>query len=391
MVLVALLVTAPDGWTKGRPDPPSSDPKVLRVGSARALTSVLQASRIARDGDVVEIDAGDYPDDAASWPQNNLTIRAVGGRARLVATNTIAEGKAIWVVKGNNIVVENIEFSGARSPHQNGAGIRHEGGLLTVRRCRFERNEMGILTWNNAAAELVVEASEFRDNAVAPEYQREGSIGHQIYVGTIRSFTLRDSYVHRGATGHLVKSRARENRIFYNRITDEAAGSSSYEIDFPNGGIAYVLGNIIEQSARTENAVMVAVGAEGYKWPRTELYLLNNTLVDNFHGGGHFLRVWPGADRVMVVNNLLVGPTTISQYGPGTYARNFNARSLDFRSAVDFDFRLDAKARQVGMAVDPGTANGVRLRPQREYVQPLRSRPVPKGPYSPGALQSLAR
>ncbi len=385
----ALLLASAPGWTNGT-DESAAGPRVLRVGSLRALTSVAEASRLARDGDSVEIDAGDYPGDVASWPQSHLTIRAVGGRARIIATDAIAEGKALMVVKGDQVVVEHLEFSGARSPHQNGAGIRHEGGRLTVRDCLFERNEMGILTWNNAAAELIVESSEFRDNAVAPEYEREGSIGHQLYVGTIRSFTLRDSYVHRGAVGHLVKSRARENRIFYNRITDEAGGTSSYELDFPNGGIAYVLGNLIEQSARTENAVMVAFGAEGYKWPRAELYLSHNTLVDH-HQGGHFLRVWPGADRLLAVNNLLVGPGTMTHAGTGTYARNLHARASDFRSAAAYDYRLHAKARQAGKAVDPGVANGVRLRPEREYAQPLRSRPVPKGPYSPGAVQSLAR
>jgi len=40
--------------------------------------------------------------------------------------------------------------------------------------------------------------------------------------------------------------------------------------------------------------------------------------------------------------------------------------------------------------VDPGEANGVSLRPEREYVHPRGSRPVPSTPYSPGALQSVA-
>lgn len=35
--------------------------------------------------------------------------------------------------------------------------------------------------------------------------------------------------------------------IYYNRLTDEAGGQASYELEFPNGGMVYVVGNIVEQ------------------------------------------------------------------------------------------------------------------------------------------------
>ena len=85
--------------------------------------------------------------------QNDLTIRAIGGRARMVASRGQRRGKAIWVIKGDRVVIENIEFTGARVADRNGAGIRHEGGKLTVHNCLFERNESGLLTWNNENAE----------------------------------------------------------------------------------------------------------------------------------------------------------------------------------------------------------------------------------------------
>jgi hypothetical protein len=46
-------------------------------------------------------------------------IRAVGGRARLRADGAHAEGKAIWVIKGNDTTIEGVEFSGAEVPDQN--------------------------------------------------------------------------------------------------------------------------------------------------------------------------------------------------------------------------------------------------------------------------------
>ena len=77
---------------------------------------------------------------------SKLTLRGIGqGRVKLPANGKHAGGKAIWVIAGNDVTVENIEFSGARVPDRNGAGIRPEGQNLTVRNCRFYDCEDGIL------------------------------------------------------------------------------------------------------------------------------------------------------------------------------------------------------------------------------------------------------
>jgi len=368
----------------------SGVPRVLRVGSRQVITNIASAARLARNGDTVEVDAGDYLDDVASWPQDDLTIRAVGGRARMISVDARAENKALWVIKGNRVVIENIEFTGVRVADRNGAGIRHEGGKLTVRNCLFERNEMGLLTWNSEVAELVVEASEFRDNGVSWTHQRGDPIGHQIYVGTIARFTLRESYVHAGAFGHLVKTRARENFIVNNRIADEASGKASYELEFPNGGVAYVLGNIIQQSAHTENFQLISYGAEGYRWPQSDLFLVNNTLVDDVPRGGAFLRVTPGAGRVVLINNLLLGNAILEPRPDWESDSNQVAQRDDMVSAATGDYRLRAASSLVGKAIEPGSAHGRALRLEREYVHPLQSRPLPEGPLNPGALQSVS-
>lgn len=360
---------------------------VIRVGPQHAVTRIAAAALIAKDGDTIEIDAADYVDDVASWPQSDLTIRAVGGRARLRSQTTNAEGKAIWVIKGNNVVVENIEFSGSHVPSRNGAGIRHEGGKLTIRNCLFQHNEMGILTWNDESAALVIEASEFRSNGGAEQYKQTDP-GHQIYVGTIARFELRYSYIHDGVFGHLVKSRARENHVFYNRITDER-GRASYEVEFPNGGIAYLIGNIVQQSSATDNPIMISYGAEGYKWPRNELYLVNNTLVDERAGDGTFLRVRPGAINLLAMNNLLVGSGVLESAGAGRYISNYTAGSADLVTEGR-EYRLRAGSALVGQAAGAGEANGVSLRPQREYAHPLRGMSIENLPLVPGALQQLA-
>jgi hypothetical protein len=393
VIAASLLSIAPAAPAKdhqpGSPqaNAPAGFPKrIIRVGKKAEVLSIAEASRRARPGDVIEIEAGDYFGDVAVWTQDDLTIRAVNGRARLIAAGAAAEGKAIWVVRAQRITIENIAFTGARVRGQNGAGIRHERGSLTVRNCLFEDNESGILTGNEGALELTVADSEFARNG--------GGRGqaHHLYAGTIGKLSVTGSYFHEARVGHLLKSRARENRILYNRLTDEAGGRASYELEFPAGGVAVVLGNLIEQGPGSENSVIVSMGAEGYHWPRNELHLAHNTIVNNRLQGGVFVTVKPGNATVRVVNNLFVGKGTFDVKVAGESASTETADWSEFAFAPRLDFRLKAQSRLVGRAQRPAAADGRSLIPAREYVHPASTAPIPAGgPLSPGAFQSVVR
>lgn len=361
----------------------------LQVGPQRALRTLAEAARRARDGDTIEVDAGDYRRDVAVWTQDRLHLRAVGGRVRLLATGGAAEGKAIWVVRGGSISAEGFDFEGARVPDRNGAGIRFEAGALTLRDCRFIGNEMGLLSANDARAELLLERCEFADN------RRPDGHNHQLYVGQIARLTMRGCYVHSGFVGHLVKSRAAVNLLYCNRITDESGGSASYEVEFPNGGVAVLVGNLVQQSSTSENTILISYGAEGYVGATHALALAHNTLVDKHPRGGVFLRVMRGEGRfaasvaLRAVNNLLAGnDSRLEAAGPGDF-RNNPAVDFDvFVRALREDWRLLARAPVAGRVVDPGEFAGVSLRPAHEYVHPRTLSPLPGPPRHPGALQT---
>lgn len=357
--------------------------QTLQVGPKRAVKTIAEAASLAKDGDTVEVDAGRYSADVAVWTQRDLQVRAVGGRVRLLADGAAAEGKAIWVVRGGPITVEGFDFEGAKVPGRNGAGIRFEEGQLIVRSCSFMHNEMGLLTSNNNQAELVIESSEFAHNG------RPDGHNHNLYVGSIASLSVTGSYFHHGVTGHLLKSRASQNRIFYNRLTDEPKGHASYELEFPNGGVAYVVGNIIGQGENTENSALISFGAEGYKWPANELYLVHNTLIDGKLVGGQFLRVRPGADVIKGINNLLVGSTSLKANGVGEFINNFNVHITEFEPQGAHELRLKTSSKLRGRAVDPGQANRQDLKPTRQYVHKLRTSALDSIAIHPGAIQQV--
>ena len=59
--------------------------ETLAVGPDRRVTTLAEAARVAKSGDTVEVDAGTYAGDVAVWTQDRLTLRATGGRVRLLA------------------------------------------------------------------------------------------------------------------------------------------------------------------------------------------------------------------------------------------------------------------------------------------------------------------
>jgi hypothetical protein len=314
-----------------------------------------------------------------------------------------------------------MEFTDARVPDHNGAGIRFEKGRLTVRNCLFENSENGILT-GSGDGELEIEDSEFANNGSGDGYT------HNLYVGAIRKLSVRGSYFHHAKVGHLLKSRAAENFIINNRLTDETGGTASYELEFPNGGVAYVIGNIIGQSATTSNAAIIAVGGEGYTWPRNELYLINNTIADDRPQDGIFLSVKPGIGALKGINNVLIGngsseTATIEHFGKekvqgwrdiarglrtkvrkivrpepqdtapqlkGQYANNVNGEWKQFALPARHDYRIVPGSVGLSTFVEPGNANGVRLAPDAEYHYPRGTRKLSRAPSLPGALQTLA-
>ncbi len=359
---------------------------VIKVGPSHGIHAISTAAALAKNGDTIEIEAGDYTGDVAVWKQDNLVIRGVGSagkRVRLIAAGASAEGKAIWVVRGGRITVENIEFTGARVPDRNGAGIRFEKGHLVVRNCRFIDNENGILT-SGGNLDLDIENSEFGHNGAGDGYS------HNLYVGAIRKLRVTGSYFHHAKVGHLLKSRATENHILYNRLTDEAQGRASYELEFPNGGLAYIIGNIIEQSTTTENPNIVSFGAEGYKHPANELYLINNTLIDNLPQSGFFLVSKPGFQVVKAYNNLLLGKRPLNSGGiDGEFINNPNVGKDSFILADRHDYRIQRESALHRTYMLPGAANGFELAPDREYVHPAGTRQFTSTPTLPGAKQTL--
>lgn len=340
-----------------------------QVGPAQTYTMPSQVSTLVSDGDTVNIEAGVYPSDVARWQADDLVLRGVGGMAHLESNGNSWGDKAIWVIQGDHTTVEWIEFSECAVPDQNGAGIRQEGLDLTVRHCYFHDNENGILGGEYHPSTIRIEYSEFDHNGYGDGFS------HNLYIGRVDSLIFRYNYSHHAHVGHELKSRAWVNVIEYNRIGNEAYGDASREIDLPDGGQAYVIGNVVQQGLQGQNSNMVGFAMEstGNPGPQ-ELYVVENTLV-NEKASGSFFQM-PGTVFFKAHGNILAGggsmvsawPTNIDTL---TNLRTTDIASVGFADAVNYDYHITASSPAHATAYPAGVANsGYPLVAWYEYVHP---------------------
>ncbi|HMH16566.1 MAG TPA: hypothetical protein VK572_00310 [Burkholderiales bacterium] len=350
----------------------------LQVGPMRAGVNAFPvpsaAIAAAHAGDVIEIDAGEYVDDNAVWPVSNLTLRGVGGRAHMRSTQFIGNGKGIWVTS-NNATVENIEFSGAAisvADGENAAGIRADGSGLTVCNGYFHNNQNGILDGNGV---VLVEYSEFDQNGHCPDPATGNGCTHNMYFSeNVSRFTLRYSYSHRAHEGHLVKSRAQENHILYNRIMDET-GDASYEIDLPQTGRSFIIGNLIQKGTTVNNSGVISFGVENANNLVHELYVVNNTIVNDSGASAQFLSLGGGfTPTIKLVNNIFAGSGSVPSGAGITSTNNLASSSaavLGLPNRAGFDYHLSSTSQAINAGTDPGTAGSVSLTPTSQYVYPI--------------------
>jgi len=344
----------------------------LSVGPGKTYGAPCAAFAAAKDGDTIEIQGNtSYNGDVCAIYRNNLTIRGVNGRPKINANGANALGKGIWVVSGNNVTVDNVEMSGAKVADRNGAALRLEGTGFTLRNAFIHDNENGILTNPNTASDIVIEYSEFGHNGYG-----DGQ-SHNLYIGNVKSLTFRYNFSHDANIGHNLKSRAITNTIVYNRFSSLAAGQTgstaagqpSYEIDLPNAGTSYVIGNVIQQPAVNQNPNLLAYGEEGASNPGKDLYVVNNTFLNDYSSGGNFVMVGSGVSTpVLLQNNIFGGIGTMTNQSNALDKTNYRAAAPGFVNRAGYDLHPTASALVIDAGSAPGnSAAGVPLAPVAQY------------------------
>src|SRR5690349_19677889 len=113
----------------------------LNVGAGQQYSTLASAVAASHDGDVIKVQAGTYTNDFAEI-RTKITIEGVGGMAKFVATGNVPNGKGI-LVTDTDVTLDHIELTGAAVKDLNGAGIRYQGGNLTITNSYIHDNQNG--------------------------------------------------------------------------------------------------------------------------------------------------------------------------------------------------------------------------------------------------------
>jgi hypothetical protein len=342
------------------------------VGPGKPYATPCAAIAAASAGDTIQVDAaGSYDGDTCAWTTDNLTVIGINGRPKIDLTGvTPNQSKGIFNISADHATLDNFELSGAAIDggsgpgDSNGAGIRHQGLFLTVKNCYIHNNQDGILgapiTANTGA--VIISNTEFSDNGEGDGYT------HNMYLGDYTTVTVEYSYSHHSNVGHLLKSRAFTSFILYNRLTDETGGNGSYELDLPNAGTAFVIGNVIEQSATSMNPGIVTYGEEGVPTGYdSHLYFVNNSVVNDLMSGTFVINA--STTPAILTNNIFYEPGTLNSNAADVLTTNFSTGDPMFSDLALLDLRLTSGSPCIDMGTDPGKAGSQSLEPVFEYVQ----------------------
>jgi Ca2+-binding RTX toxin-like protein len=312
----------------------------LTVGQGQQFTTIGAAVAASRDGDVVQVQAGTYTNDFATI-NTQITLQGVGGMVHMRATGPVSNDKGL-LITNTDVTIDHFEFSGATGGSGNAAGIRYQGGDLTVTNSYFHDNQNGLLANPVDGGTITIRNSEFDHNGAGDGYT------HNIYVGDIARLTIADSFFHDAVIGHQIKSRAQETIITGTRIFDED-GTSSYSVDLPNGGRAVLTGNTIQQGPNGDNPNIVAFGAEGNLHAGSSLTMTGNIVVNDM-GRGALL--WNVSGSPAALDGNQVWGVASNQLVSGSGATVTNTTYLAAEPA------LDASHPWTGAGPAPGAGPG---------------------------------
>lgn len=282
---------------------------LLIVGPGKHYEKPSAAALDARSGDTVQILPGIY-DDCAIWRQSDLLIEGLG--QGVVIGNRACAGKGVFVMSGENVTVRNVTLTGAHVADRNGAGIRAEGGNLTVESTRFIDNEEGILAAVRDG-EVVIKNSYFQGNGNCI-----AQCAHGIYVSSARRLRIEHSEFQEQHVGHHIKSRALVTEVVENVVHDGPHGDASYLIDIPNGGRITIEGNRLEKGPSARNLAAIAIGAEQKKpqHDTDQILVQNNDFVNDTGATAIFVRNYTQTPALLMSNQM--HGRVIGLEGPGT-------------------------------------------------------------------------
>ncbi|MGH9550994.1 MAG: hypothetical protein ACRD3W_16550, partial [Terriglobales bacterium] len=151
----------------------------------------------------------------------------------------------------------------------------------------------------------------------------------------------------------------------------DPTSATALEIDIPQGGISYIIGNVIYKGESAITPIFIAQAEEGLQNPGNQLYIINNTFSNLMVKEMPVLVKAVANPSLTFIDNailgLTAGKTIETDAAQHIESGNRNAVASDFVNPADYNFKLTSRASEIGAAVPQGSVNGQSLVPDRQY------------------------
>jgi hypothetical protein len=288
LLLALLLLSGPAGA------------RTLSVGPDQPFPRPSAAAQTAQDGDTVLIEPGEYYD-CAVWSRNHLVI--AGARPGVVITDTMCQGKAMFVVTGDDATIRDLTMARARVPDRNGAAIRQEGQGLTLERVRFVNNQVALLDGAAGTGEIRISDCHFDGGGVDGERSTFAVLVDAVSLLRIEDSTFKD------VKGGQINTSAARTELVRNQI-DTGTGAEPAVAVLSASGHLIMEDNLLSigpKASRLAAAVLVT----GQDAPE----LRRNRLLNATRRPAALLLDWTNKDPVLEGNQVEPGDTGLSTRG----------------------------------------------------------------------------
>jgi len=280
--------------------------------------SLQEAKQAIKDGSKIFLKAGLYTK-GIYLDKDNIEII---GEKNVIFDDAAIDGKAALVLKGNNILVENIECQNIYVKDLNGACIRFRGKNITIRGVYAHDSQSGIMT-SKSEGFVNIEFSRFE--RLGGKAKGRG-YAHALYIKA-DEFNLTDSRILSiGGEGSGVKSRSRKTRIERSLLASLDAVDSRL-IDVANYGELIVKHSILQQGKNSSNSQVIAYGLETKVkkvFAKNSIDITNNLFLLDREKANVIIS-YKQADEVIIDSNTMVGdflyPNEFSKRNPWYISR----------------------------------------------------------------------
>lgn len=235
------------------------------IVDGKIVNSLPEIGNFIKHGSRIYLGPGKY-EQGIVIEHNDVVLSARGAHF----VSAVEQGKATFVVRGENTIIEDVECSGVSVRHGNGACVRQEGKNLTLNNVYFHNSQQGVLQ-SGGSGDLTIKNSRFESLGF-------NGRAHAVYANGVNLTIVNSEFTDSKNQGHAIKSRSRKTRVI-NSIISSGKGDDSRLFDISDGGELEIIDSVLYQGKSTVNSQLIGFALEDIGRQRVQSITIKGSVI----------------------------------------------------------------------------------------------------------------